>query len=290
MQDDQRGGLDISVVIPCLNEEMTIARCVEKARRAIAIQGLRGEVIVVDNGSTDASARLADAAGARVVSEARPGYGSAYLRGLAEARGRLIFLGDGDGTYDFEELPAFLSLAEGGADLVLGSRLKGRIHPGAMPWHHRWIGNPGLTAMLNVLFGVGVSDAHCGLRLLRRSALPALALRSTGMEFASEMVINAARADLRIAETPIVYYARPSNSPSKLKAFSDGLRHVRYMLAHAPGILFWGAAGSLLVVGVATQGADAWLFYASALAVMVLRYSLDLYRNRILRPTRSVER
>src|SRR5437588_1078774 len=191
--------LEISVVIPCLNEEHTIQACVEQAWAAIKSTGRSGEVIVVDNGSTDRSAELAAAAGARIVHEARPGYGQAYLAGLHEARGEAILMGDGDGTYDFGELPRFLALFDDGADLVLGSRLRGTILPGAMPWHHRWIGTPVLTGLVNALFRTRISDAHSGLRMVRRSALAALDLQATGMEFASEMIVRAKLAGPRIA-------------------------------------------------------------------------------------------
>jgi hypothetical protein len=244
------GTVDASIVIPCLDEERTIAPCVESAFRALAIANVTGEVLVVDNGSTDRSAEIAAAAGARVIHESRPGYGSAYLAGLAASNGTYILMGDGDGTYDFTELPAFLELARGGADLVIGSRFRGTILPGAMPWHHRWIGNPVLTGLLNLLFRTGVTDAHCGLRLVARSALPTLNLHSPGMEFASEMVISAKRAGLSIAETEVVYRARPSGSDSKLHSLRDGLRHVRYILAWATGTALALPAAFLIVIGV----------------------------------------
>ena len=206
----------VSVVIPCLDEETTIGRCVRSAWDGIRAAGVDGEVIVVDNGSTDRSAELAQAAGAAVVREPERGYGSAYLAGMRRARGGWILMGDGDGTYDFGELPRFLAAGRD-LNMVVGSRLLGRILPGAMPWHHRFIGNPLLTGMLNLLFGAGVSDAHCGLRMVRREAADRIGLRTTGMEFASEMVIQAAAAGLVIAETPITYGARPAGSRSKLR-------------------------------------------------------------------------
>ncbi|HEY7283224.1 MAG TPA: glycosyltransferase family 2 protein, partial [Actinomycetota bacterium] len=242
--------LDVTVVIPCLDEEETIERCVREARAAIERQRMRGEVLVVDNGSRDRSAELAAAAGAIVVHEDRRGYGRAYLTGLEHARGRFILLGDGDATYDFDELPRFVSAMDEGADMVLGSRIRGRILPGAMPWHHRWIGNPALTGLLNLIYRTGVSDAHCGLRMVRRSALPRLGLRSTGMEFASEMVVKAKLAGLRIAERPITYAARPGGSRSKLRSLHDGLRHVLYLLAWAPArVLMVPAAAMLAAAG-----------------------------------------
>jgi hypothetical protein len=252
--------LDVSVVIPCLNEAPTIAGCVRQALAAIEAGEFTGEVVVADNGSTDGSPELARAAGARVVNERRPGYGSAYLAGLAAARGRLILMGDGDGTYDFGQLSVFVAKARRtGADLVMGSRFRGRIEPGAMPWHHRYIGNPVLSGILRGLFHVEVSDAHCGLRLVRRSALETLDLHSTGMEFASEMVVSAARNQLAIAEVPIVYSARPEGSTSKLRSLRDGLRHLSYMLANAAGRVFFVPAIVLLLIAavllIASPGA-----------------------------------
>jgi len=247
--------LDVSVVMPCRNEATSIVSCVRRAQTAIRLAGVSGEVVVVDNGSTDGSGALARAAGARVVEEPRPGYGSAYLAGLAAARGEAILMGDADGTYDFGELPRFLARFDEGADFVLGSRLHGRILPGAMPWHHRWIGNPMLTGVLNLLFGTRISDAHCGLRLIRRSALTKLGLEATGMEFASEMILKAAAAGLELAEVPIVYAPRPRGSASKLRSVPDGLRHLLLMARLAPAGAYYlpaalvAVAGFVLVVG-----------------------------------------
>jgi uncharacterized protein (TIRG00374 family) len=240
--------LGVSVVIPCLDEEATIEACVRSAWDGIHAAGIEGEVIVVDNGSADRSAELAEAAGATVVFESARGYGSAYLAGMRRARGEWILMGDGDGTYDFGELPRFLAAGRD-AEMVVGSRLLGTIMPGAMPWHHRWIGNPVLTGMLNLLFGAGVSDAHCGLRMIRRDAAERIGLRTTGMEFASEMIIEAARRGLVIAETPITYGARPEGSRSKLRSVPDGLRHVRFMLACANSALVWGPAALMTATG-----------------------------------------
>ncbi|MGA2166180.1 MAG: glycosyltransferase family 2 protein, partial [Solirubrobacteraceae bacterium] len=192
----------VSVVIPCLNEAENIERCVKAALEVLSRNALDGEVLVVDNGSEDASAALATAAGARVVNEPRRGYGSAYLAGFAAARGRYIVMADADLTYDFNEIPRFVAELDGGAELVMGDRMD-NIQPGAMTWLHRYVGNPILTGLLNLFFDTGVKDAHCGMRALRRDVLPRLDLRTTGMEFASEMVIRAAKADLRIAEFPI---------------------------------------------------------------------------------------
>ncbi len=227
--------LAVSVVIPCLNEAENIEQCVEKALDTLERAGLVGEVVVADNGSEDGSAELALLAGARVVHEPRRGYGSAYLAGFAAARGQYIVMADADLTYDFGEIPRFLAELEDGADMIIGDRMK-NIHPGAMPWHHRYIGNPLLSRFLNLLFHTGVSDAHCGMRAFRRDRLEVLELRTTGMEFASEMVIRAAKAKLVVRELPIEYH--PRGGESKLSSFRDGWRHVRFLLLHAPNHLF----------------------------------------------------
>jgi len=232
----------VSVVIPCLNEADTIEACVTAALQCLRAMGVPGEVLVADNNSEDDSARLAEGAGARVVVERRRGYGSAYLAGFEASRGRYIVMADADLTYDFNEIPRFVAALEDGAEMVIGDRMD-NIQPGAMPWLHRYVGNPVLTGLLNLFFGVGVKDAHCGMRALRRDVLPRLNLRTTGMEFASEMVIRASKEQLRIAEFPIQY--RPRGGQSKLSSFRDGWRHLRFLLVHSPNHLFI-APGALL--------------------------------------------
>ena len=232
---EETSSLLVSVVIPCLNEAENIERCVLSARTALAGIDGEGEVIVVDNASEDDSARLAAESGARVVSERRRGYGRAYLAGFAAARGRYIVMADADLTYDFSEIPHFVAELEAGAELVMGDRMD-NIHPGAMPWLHRYVGNPVLTGILNLFFRTGVKDAHCGMRALRRDVLPRLELRTAGMEFASEMVIRASKAKLKITEFPIAYH--PRGGQSKLSSFRDGWRHLRFLLVHSPMYLF----------------------------------------------------
>jgi glycosyltransferase involved in cell wall biosynthesis len=236
----------VSVVIPCLNEAATIALCVERARRALEGQGWTGEVIVADNGSDDDSAKLARDAGALVVHEPRRGYGSAYLAGFAAAVGDYIVMADADLTYDFDDIPRFVEELDKGADLVMGDRMKG-IQPGAMPWLHRYVGNPVLSGVLNLFFRTGVRDAHCGMRAVRRGVLPQLDLRTTGMEFASEMVVRAGKERLQITEIPIEYH--PRQGESKLSSFRDGWRHLRFLLVHSPNWLFIVPGAAMAVLG-----------------------------------------
>lgn len=239
----------VSVVLPCLNEFESVATVVDEARAVLRDAGIDGEVIVVDNGSTDGSAEAAASAGARVVFEPRRGYGSAYLAGFREARGDLVVMADADGSYDLSAMPRFVDMLRDGSDVVMGSRFRGKIEPGAMPWLHRFVGSPVLSGLLNLLYGTGVGDAHCGMRALRRSALPALRLRMPGMEFASEMIVNAARAGLRIGEVPVDYRVRQGHS--KLHPLRDGWRHLRFLLLYSPTHLFLVPGLVLLAVGLA---------------------------------------
>jgi glycosyltransferase involved in cell wall biosynthesis len=257
----------VSVVIPCLNEESNIEACVKSAAAALAAGALNGEVLVVDNDSDDQSAALAAAAGARVIHEPRRGYGSAYLAGFAAARGKYIVMADADLTYDFNEIPSFVEKLEAGAQLVMGDRMD-NIHPGAMPWLHRYVGNPVLTGILNLFFRTGVSDAHCGMRALRRDVLPVLDLRTTGMEFASEMVIRASKEGLRIDEVPIEYH--PRGGESKLSSFRDGWRHLRFLLVHSPTHLF-------IIPGAVMGGIGALVMLTVILHVNVLGRRWDLH-------------
>jgi len=238
---------EISVVIPCLNEEEAVGKVVDSSLEGIRRSGRTGEVIVVDNASTDRSAEVAAEHGATVVREERPGYGSAYLAGLAVAQGDFIVMGDADETYPMQDLGPFVDRLEEGDDLVMGSRFEGTIHGEAMPWLNRHVGNPILTGLLNVLFGVKISDAHCGMRAVRKDALPTLDLHSTGMEFASEMVFKAFRRKLRVSEIPIDYYPRVGES--KLNRFGDAWRHVKFMLLYSPSWLFFVPGLVLLALG-----------------------------------------
>jgi len=235
----------VSVVIPCLNEAETIAECVIRARQVLEEAGLQGEVLVVDNGSTDGSGDLARKAGAEVVEEPRRGYGSAYLAGLAVARGDYIVMVDADLTYDFNEIPQFVRELENGAQLVMGNRMQD-IKPGAMPLLSR-LGNPLLSGFLNILHRTNVHDAHSGMRALRRDALPVLNLRTVGMEFASEMVIRATRERLDVREIPITLH--PRVGASKLSPFRDGWRHLRLILVYNPTFLFIVPGAVMFMVG-----------------------------------------
>jgi glycosyltransferase involved in cell wall biosynthesis len=238
----------ISVVMPCLDEEKTIGACVSKALEGIRRTGLPGEVIVSDNGSTDRSVEIATELGARVVHQPNRGYGNAYRKGFDESRGKYIVMGDSDDTYDFTEIGQLVEKLREGNEYVLGSRFAGKILPGAMPWLHQYIGNPVLTGLLNFMFGLKSSDAHSGLRAFTRDAYKRMRLQTTGMEFASEMVINAARAKLKVAEVPITYY--PREGESKLRSFRDGWRHLRFMFLYSPDHLFLVPGSILFVIGL----------------------------------------
>lgn len=226
----------VSIVMPCLNEEATVGICVSKARRWLDAAGVNGEVIVVDNGSTDASVPIAVGAGARVVREEERGYGSAYRRGFAEARGEYIVMGDSDDTYDFSDLSQLLEPLEQGYDMVVANRFRGGLEPEAMPWTHRYLGTPVINLLIRLFSGVRIGDSQSGLRAFRRTASATMRLRSAGMELASEMLVRAARSGMRITEVPTRYYAR--QAPSKLNTVRDGWRHLRFLLLAAPDFLF----------------------------------------------------
>ena len=232
---------ELTVLMPCLNEAATVAGCVAEALAALAAAGVAGEVVIADNGSTDGSQALATAAGARVVEIAARGYGNALSGGIAAARGRYVLMGDADGSYDFGELPRFLPALRAGSDLVMGCRLPaggGRILPGAMPWKHRWIGNPILTALGRLFFAAPVHDFHCGLRAFRRDAILGLGLQCPGMEFASEMVVRARFAGLTLGEVPVTLRPDGRSRPPHLRSWRDGWRHLRFMLLFSPRWLF----------------------------------------------------
>jgi glycosyltransferase involved in cell wall biosynthesis len=223
---------DVTLIIPTRNEVLTICECIQRAQQVFCEMGLEGEILVSDS-SSDNTPELAASCGATVIKPEKLGYGNAYLAGFEKAQGDFIVLMDGDLTYDPLDMKSMITILKGGGyDMVMGSRLKGEILPGAMPALHRYIGNPFLTWLLNKLFSTKISDAHCGLRAITRQALKSLNLRSAGMEFASEMLIEAAGKNLRICEVPIVYH--PRRGASKLNSFTDGWRHLRFMMLYRP--------------------------------------------------------
>ena len=255
--------LGVSIVMPCLNEAGSLAHCIANAREALdrieQRYGLAGEIVIADNGSTDGSQALAASLGARVVEVAARGYGAAIIGGFAAAYGDYLVMGDADGSYDFTDSVAMIGRLIDGADLCMGSRFRGGIAPGAMPWKNRYIGNPVLTGILNLFFRSGVGDAHCGLRAINRQSYASLGLRGSGMEFASEMVIKASLARLRIDEVPATLSPDLRDRPPHLRPWRDGWRHPRYLMMLSPGWLFGAPAllallaGALLLCGATAE-------------------------------------
>lgn len=241
--------IDVSVVMPCLNEEQAVGLCIKKCLKVFRENNIKGEIIVVDNGSTDKSREIILESGAKLVDESRKGYGSAYLKGFSEAQGKCIVMGDADNTYDFLDIPSFLKPLKEGYDFVIGSRLKGDIKmgKGTMPFLHRYVGNPILTFILRKLFDINVSDAHCGMRSLKKESYHRLNMKTIGMEFASEMIINARKANLKTKEIPISYNLRQGES--KLRTFKDGWRHLRFMLLYSPNFVFLIPGAFLFITG-----------------------------------------
>lgn len=238
----------VSIIIPCMNEEKTIGVCIKKALSALEKEKWDGEIIISDN-STDNSREIAKKLGAKVVIPENKGYGNAFLEGFWHAKGTYILLADADDTYDLSEMPKFLKpLMANQADFVTGTRLKGDIKKGSMPWLHRYVGNPILTGILNQLFKTNLSDSHCGMRSITREGFDKLDLKSEGMEFASEMIIEAARKKLRIVEVPITYY--PRLTPSKLHSWGDGWRHLRFMMLYNPTPFFSIPGFLILLLGI----------------------------------------
>ena len=239
----------VSVVIPCLNEAKSIAECVRQAQSALARIGAQGEVVVADNGSHDGSPKLAADAGARVVGCSRRGYGNAIMAGVAAARGDWLVMGDADGSYNFDELDRLLPKLAAGADLVMGNRFAGGIEPGAMPWKNRYLGTPVLTWTLNRLFHTRVGDGQCGLRAFTRAAFDRMRLHCGGMEFASEMIIKAARLGMRIDEAPVSLARDKRDRRPHLRPWRDGWRHLKLLLMYSPLALFLAPGGALTLVG-----------------------------------------
>jgi len=252
MTEAEHGGedaIELSILIPCLNEAETIAICVEKAKTFIAGAKVKSEVVVADNGSTDGSIELARAKGARVVPVAERGYGAALRAGIQAARGRYVIMGDGDDSYDFLHLDGFMTALRGGADLVVGNRFRGGIASGAMPFLHRYLGNPVLSLIGRILFGAPIGDFHCGLRGFNRERILALNLHTTGMEFASEMIIAAALRGYSFAEVPTTLAKDGRSRPPHLRTWHDGWRHLRFLLMFNPRWLFFYPGLLLIVLG-----------------------------------------
>jgi glycosyltransferase involved in cell wall biosynthesis len=247
--------IDLTILMPCLNEAETISFCVRQAVDAIEAGNIAGEVVVADNGSTDGSQAIAIAEGARVVDVPVRGYGAALIAGIEAARGTYILMADADASYHFEHLPRFLAKLDEGYDLVMGNRFAGSIEPGAMPPLHRYLGNPVLSALGRVFFSIPVRDFHCGLRGFRRDAILGLGLRTTGMEFASEMVVKSSLAGLRIAEVPTTLSPDGRTRPPHLRSWRDGWRHLRFLLLYSPRWLFFYPGIAALVAGLVCSGA-----------------------------------
>jgi glycosyltransferase involved in cell wall biosynthesis len=247
---DPQASVEVSVVIPCLNEANSIGICVSKAINAFQAVNLRGEVVVADNGSTDGSIEIAERLGARVVRVAARGYGSALRAGITAARGAFIVMGDADDSYDFSEVPRFVETWRQGNDVVMGNRFRGEIKPGAMPWHHKYFGNPVLSTLLNLFFRAGMGDSHCGMRGFSRAVYDRMDLRSTGMEFASEFVIKATQLGAKMAEIPITLWPDKRGRPPHLRSFRDGWRHLRFMLLYAPNWLFVLPGAAFMLFGL----------------------------------------
>jgi len=247
---------EVSVVMPCLNEAETVAVCIQKARACLADNGVSGEIIVADNGSTDGSQAIAEAEGARVVPVVTKGYGSALMGGISAARGRFVIMGDADDSYDFSALMSFIEQLRDGSDLVMGNRFKGGIAPGAMPPLHRYIGNPLLSGLGRLFFRCPVGDFHCGLRGFSRAAYDRMKLQTTGMEFAGEMVVKSTLLGLRIAEVPTTLSPDGRSRPPHLRSWRDGWRNLRFMLLFSPRWLFLYPGLLLMLLGLGVGG---WL-------------------------------
>lgn len=248
--------LELSVVMPCLNEARTVAICIKKALDCMERNGVAGEVVIADNGSTDGSQQLAEAAGARVVAVTEKGYGNALMGGFRAAQGRFIIMGDADDSYDFSSLEPFLEKLREGYQLVMGNRFRGGIAPGAMPVHHRYLGNPVLTGIGRLFFNSKMGDFHCGLRGFHRDILEILDLRTTGMEFASELVVKSELNKLKITEVPTRLAKDGRGRPPHLNSWRDGWRHLRFLLLYSPRWLFYYPGMLLVLTGLFLFG---WL-------------------------------
>ena len=248
-QGNESPTLELSIVMPCLNEAETLSICIQKAQQSLLKDDVKGEILVADNGSTDGSQEIARKMGARLIEVPDKGYGSALRGGVAAARGEYIIMGDADDSYNFSELSPFIQKLREGYDLVMGNRFEGTIKPGAMPALHKYVGNPVLTGIGRLLFSSQTGDFHCGLRAFRKDALEKLNLRTTGMEFASEMVVKATLHRMRVAEVPITLYPDGRSRPPHLRSWHDGWRHLRFMFLYSPRWLFLYPGLMLMIIG-----------------------------------------
>ncbi len=244
------GPISVSALIPCLNEENTIALCIDKAYRAFESMGVNGEVVVADNGSTDSSVDIAAQHGARVIHVTEKGYGAVLIGGIEACIGDTIVMGDADDSYDWSAIEGFVRAVDGGGELVMGNRFQGGIEAGAMPLLHQYLGNPVLSFIARVVFKAPIGDFHCGMRAFKKESILSLNLKSTGMEFATEMVANAFRMGLNIVEIPTKLYKDKRGRPPHLNSFRDGWRHLRFMLTYAPDHLFLLPGATLFLVGM----------------------------------------
>lgn len=240
----------LTILMPCLNEAETVAACIRKAKKFLSSSGIDGEILIADNGSADGSTQIAEEAGARVVHVAEKGYGSALLGGIRAAQGEWVIMGDADDSYDFSALGPFVDALAQGNDLVMGNRFTGGIRPGAMPFLHRYLGNPVLSGLARLFFHSDIGDFHCGLRAFRRDAILALNLHTTGMEFASEMIVKATLRGLKIREAPTILYPDGRTRPPHLRTWHDGWRHLRFLLLYSPRWLFFYPGLAMGAVGI----------------------------------------
>ncbi|WP_084639466.1 glycosyltransferase family 2 protein [Geitlerinema sp. PCC 9228] len=268
LPNHQTQGIDVSIVMPCLNEVRTLETCIDKAKTAIAQLNLQGEIVIADNGSTDGSVALAERLGARVVPVTKKGYGAALIAGMKAAKGHYLVMGDADDSYDFREAVPMVEKLQHGYDLVMGSRLRGTILPGAMPWKNRYIGTPVLTKILNWVYGCKFSDVNCGLRAISKPAFTSLTMESRGMEFASEMLVKAAILGLKSTEVPITLHPDGRDRPPHLQPWADGWRHLKYILLFAPKVLYWipgillFLCGSILAIALNTAPGGTYVYLA----------------------------
>lgn len=273
---NEKENIEISVVLPCRNEETALGQCLARIKEVIKKNNIKGEIIVSDS-SNDRSPIIAKEQEVRLIKHDQEGYGRAYLEGFKLAKGQYIFCADADGTYDFNELPKFINYLQNGFDLVIGNRFAGTIAKNSMPWLHRYLGNPLFSFLFKLFFKVKLHDIHCGMRAISKKALDQLDLQTTGMEFASEMIIKATKQNLKIKEVPINYYQRFGQS--KLKTLSDGWRHLRFMLLYSPFFLFFLPGLILFLTGIISL---IWLYYDQATILGLKLYYHPMFLSSLM--------